>query len=362
MKSSSERIRAVVADQAADWFVQNREGPLDREARAEFTAWLKASPLHIEEYLGIAAMARDFTAATDDPDLALESLLDQARPEERNVVALTRPLPINAPVRMVHRSWSFAVAAAAAVAVVFGTAIWTTRDGERFGLPRTYSTEHGEQRVQQLPDGSVLHLNTDSRVTVRYSGGERVVDLLRGQAFFEVAHESRRQFRVAADVAGIVAVGTRFDVYQRPGTVTVTVAEGTVAVYTGIAPGPANQLPERAVRVGAGYQLDVSGRVGEPHRVNAQAILAWMQRQIAFENTALGEVAAEFNRYGRVALQIDDQTVRALPISGVFDAYDTDSFAAFLETLNGVVVQRTQNRIRVTSVASTSREPLSVAR
>ncbi len=61
----------------------------------------------------------------------------------------------------------------------------------------------------------------------------------------------------------------------------------------------------------------------------------------------LGEVAAEFNRYGRIPVEIEDATLRTLPVSGMFDAGDTDSFVAFLATLHGVTVERTPTRIRV---------------
>ena len=81
-----------------------------------------------------------------------------------------------------------------------------------------------------------------------------------------------------------------------------------------------------------------------------QHALAWLQREIAFEQRPLGEVADEFNRYGSIPIEIDDAALRALPISGVFDAYDVDSFVAFLKTLDGVRVERTPARIRVFSV------------
>jgi transmembrane sensor len=105
----------------------------------------------------------------------------------------------------------------------------------------------------------------------------------------------------------------------------------------------------------------VSDRVGLPRRVDARATVAWLRRQIEFEDEPLGEVAAEFNRYGRLELEIDDESIRALRISGIFDAYDTDSFAAFLETLHGVVVQRAPTRIRLRSAASADREQQAVA-
>jgi transmembrane sensor len=90
----------------------------------------------------------------------------------------------------------------------------------------------------------------------------------------------------------------------------------------------------------------------QPIPVDVQQTLAWLQQQIAFERRPLGEVAEEFNRYGPIPIQIDDAALRALPISGVFDAYDIDSFLAFLQTPDGVRVERTSARIRVFSLTS----------
>ena len=195
-------------------------------------------------------------------------------------------------------------------------------------------------------------------MTVRYSRGERIIDLDRGQALFQVAPDTKRRFRVAAGEAGVLAVGTEFDVYRRTGAVTVTVVEGTVAVFTGTPPllTPTNLLPPTVLRVRAGYQVEIDDRVGSPQPVDARSAVAWLERKIAFENRPLGEVADEFNRYGPIIIEIDDRDLRAIPISGVFDAYDTDSFAAFLESLDGVLVQKTPTRIRVSKLTSAKRE------
>ena len=53
-----------------------------------------------------------------------------------------------------------------------------------------------------------------------------------------------------------------------------------------------------------------------------------------------------------------DEALRSLPITGVFDAYDAESFVATLATLKDVVVQKTPTRIRVFKRATTPREPL----
>jgi transmembrane sensor len=348
---SDEQIRGAIAEQASEWYVENRSGPLDHKESARFMAWLQSSPMHVEEYLRVAALAPDLESAAKTDNTPRETLLARARGEPDGIASFDRAglgeLPALAGRR---RSSVWSLAAAATLAVVAVTAVWSMRNGERFGLPRTYSTVRGEQRVQSLPDGSMLHLNTDSAVTVRYSRTERLVSLVHGQALFEVAHQDQRAFRVQTNRAGVVAVGTQFDVYRKSGTTTITVVEGSVEVYRGGAAPPAGGEP--AVRLNPGDQLDVGDRIGALRHVDAHAAVAWLQRQIAFQDEPLGEVAAEFNRYGPISVEIDDASLRALPISGIVDAYDIDSFAAYLATLNGVIVQKTSTRIRVLTRAS----------
>jgi len=232
------------------------------------------------------------------------------------------------------------------------------RDGERFGLPRTYRTLHGEQRIEQLPDGSVLRLDTDSEATVHYSVSERLIELKRGQALLEVAHENSRRFRVAAGEAGAIALGTRFDVYRRSSAIDFTVVSGEIAVFTGEPPSLHGRagLPTAVQRVTSGYQLsiDAGGMTAQPVPVDLNQTLGWLQHKIVFDHRPLAEVAAEFNRYGSIPVEVEDATLRALLVSGMFDADDTESFVAFLRTLPDVRVEKTPARIRVTRATPTN--------
>ena len=143
-----------------------------------------------------------------------------------------------------------------------------------------------------------------------------------------------------------MAVGTQFDVRLQGRSTIVTVVEGRVDVRSENTPDAA---PAQAMRVSAGYRLRIDGGVmpAQSERVDTQAAIAWLQRKIVFEREPLGEVADEFNRYGVAQIVIEDTGLRALPVSGVFNAYDTNSFAAFLESLDGVRVERTPGEIRV---------------
>lgn len=356
MTTSDQEIRAAIAQQAGEWFIANQADPLDEEESAAFLAWLKASPVHVREYLAVARIAHHLPAVLGRPQVPLETFLAQQRSSDDGVATLPgRPERRSSAVRH-PLPWLSALAAS--VLVLGAGALWWVHDGELFGIPKSYRTGHGEQSAHHLPDGSVVHLDTDSAVTVHYSGGERLVELDRGQALFEVTHEASRRLRVAAGTAGIIAVGTRFDVYRKTESTEITVADGEVAVFAGTPSwlrGPGG-VPAEVQRVTAGYQvrLDASGPPAQPVPADLNQTLGWVQHKIVFQHRPLAEVAAEFNRYGKISVEIEDEELRALPVSGMFDAADTESFVTFLETLPGMRVERTAKRIRVLKVTPTS--------
>jgi transmembrane sensor len=337
---------------AGQWFIANQAGSLTAEDAKAFMAWLRASPIHVKEYLAVARVSHHFQVAAGDPEVPLQTFLEQVRAEAGEVTALVPPTLRQLPTRGSDLGRLWKLATLAALAVVAAVAVWWAHDGELLGIPKTYQTVHGGQRVQRLPDGSTLHLDSDSAVTVRYSGHERVVELTRGRALFRVMHEDPRRFRVAAGVAGAIAVGTRFQVSLSPGVATITVAEGRVAVFPGEPKWLGGQdIPADVQRVDVGYEARIDDRRVSVRPVDLNQAVAWAEHRILFKQRPLGEVAAEFNRYGRVPVEIEDSTLRALPVTGMLDAADTESFIAFLETLPGVRVEQTPTRIRVVKAA-----------
>jgi transmembrane sensor len=358
MSPSDAQIRSGITQVAADWYAAHRSGPLADADRAAFLAWLKASPIHIEEYLGVAALERTLGAATDDPSLSVNALVEMARGDQSGgVVELAGSAVRYQPAR-VHpapawRYWrGIAAAASVCAACVAGVLIvWPMRGGHGGGVVRAYRTTHGEQGVWPLADGSTLHVNSDTAVTVRFSSTERLVEVDHGQVALAVAHDDGRPFRVHAGSTDTVAVGTEFDVYRRSDATLITVVSGQVAVSVGpfVAPRTAGGGLPAGLHVGAGRQIRVvAGKLpsaSEP--TDLRETTAWLERKIVFEQRPLGAVADEFNRYNDKPFTIDDPALRRLPISGTFNAADTDSFAAFLESLDGVRVERLPTRFNV---------------
>jgi len=81
-----------------------------------------------------------------------------------------------------------------------------------------------------LTDGSVIHVNTQSEVAIRFTENLRTVELFRGEALFEVVHNPNRPFRVVAGDTVTEAIGTTFNVYKTKTQTTIAVIEGKVAV------------------------------------------------------------------------------------------------------------------------------------
>jgi transmembrane sensor len=353
MNSNDEQIRAAIAEQAGEWFVAHEDGPMDARDSKALAAWFRTSPVHIEEFLGVSVVARDLKEARTDPEYSLEAILARAYSEEEHPVRRRWPRVIEA-VRGTPSARWFPATAALAMTVMLSLGLlvtWNLRPiGHRaasVGIATLhFHTRHGEQVTQRLADNSVLHLNTDSAVSIRYSQSERLVTLESGQVEFEVAHEANRAFRVHTGSADVIDIGTKFDVRLEQGTTVVTVVEGRVAVGAQSA-GP-NRSP-RSIELTANQQIRVAD--GEwpttPVAVDAERTTAWLHRQIAFDHEPLERVAAEYNRYTSKPIEITTPALRTLQISGVFATDDTDAFVAFLRSLKGVRVEVTETRILV---------------
>jgi transmembrane sensor len=184
--------------------------------------------------------------------------------------------------------WSIAASVVVAVMAALGYRDWQAG---------RYATGFGEQRVITLADGSVVSLNTESALKVDLSSSRRAITLLKGEAFFRVAHDPSRPFEVLARKATVKAVGTPDGVAER-----ALIARTTTRA--------------------------------------AQRAAAWTQGRVDFDATPLIDVIAEFQRYQIVSVQIDDRASQELKLTGSFDVHDPDSALAYVATIPGMVVEK----------------------
>ena len=77
--SATDKVRATIAEEAAEWFDANRDEVPDTSQRAAFAEWLKTSPLHVAEYLGVALVVQDLPQAAELEGVSVEELVAEAR-------------------------------------------------------------------------------------------------------------------------------------------------------------------------------------------------------------------------------------------------------------------------------------------
>ncbi|KSB90435.1 hypothetical protein AS593_13210 [Caulobacter vibrioides] len=226
-----------------------------------------------------------------------------------------------------RRAWIGGAAIAAGFAVG-GVFLWDRQ-------PVVHETGVGERRTIALPDGSIVTLNTATRLSARFGGGRREIVLETGEAFFDVAHKDGAPFDVLSQGARVRVTGTRFNVYRQAGFTEVALLHGGVDV------GPAGAGAPPAVRLRAGQSVRVSpeGRPGPILLAQAGRIDDWRQGRISFNRTPLAEAVAEMNRYSRTPLRIQTPALERLEIDGVFEAGDTAAFAKAIARLHGVSIR-----------------------
>lgn len=319
LKSRGSRI----AEEAAEWLMRLEEDPSEA-CREAFVGWLKHSPAHVNEFLLVTTAYRamrgiDRGRSIDVQELMRRAGADVVELDTGNVIATARKA---------RPSRWIAVAAAVSTAAIIG--IWWPSNPNS-----TYATAVGEQRTIKLGEGSMIQLNTQSRIEVDFSERSRDVRLLQGEALFVVEADASRPFRVLTDTAVIQALGTEFNVYRRPEGTRVAVLTGKVRVFTEGASAATKDLA-------SGEQADIlnNGEVSMPAAPDVAKALAWRQRQLIFHSTPLAQIAAEFNRYNAMQLKIEGDTLAERRVTGVFNADTPEALLKFLETDERVEVER----------------------
>lgn len=331
-----------IYDTAAIWAERlMADGALDAAAEAELEAWLQADPEH---------------QTALNACLELESTLDAARGSDwaDDLIAATEA-DLSAGPASARPAWIVPamIGMAAMLAVAIALPVWTGMLGAdraneidapvQVAALETYSTARGDRQEIALPDGSVMTLNTGSRVVTAFAAEERRVVLEAGEALFEVAHDPSRPFIVEAGGHEVRAVGTAFNVYSRDdGRTVVTVVEGLV--QTRIESGPASAA---LLRAGDQVELVPGEPASEPARVDVVAATAWRQGRLVFDGRSLGEVVSEFRRYNDLDIAFADAGLGELQISGSFDPADSEAFLAALSATESVRIERAGDGIRI---------------
>lgn len=293
------RSRKQRHEEAADWVLRQSRGPLDAGAEAALRDWLAQSPANRRSYEAARQLFGEAgSAIASDPDLsAYEGTPARPGPKIAGLVA----------------------------ALAIGTAAFLWTDGPmKLRADRIAGID--ELPLVTLDDGSVVQLNATAAIAVDFDAGRRIVRLLRGQAYFEVAPDADRPFSVVAGAATVTALGTAFDVRLGQDEIAVTVTEHDVRLEIDDDAVTTARLTEGNL---GRYELaEARLDIGPANRDSA---LAWREGKLVLDGTPLPEVIAEIDKrfYGRIVATGPALSQRRL--SGTLDITDPVSALGFLE-------------------------------
>lgn len=286
---------------AAAWVVRLSSSDATEADRAAFAAWLAADPAHAAAH---AEMEEFWHRLGHVPD---------ARKRRTPKGATKGP------------------AGLAALLVLGGALAWQA--GLADWLRADLWSGVGAITHATLSDGSRVDLNTGTAIALRFTGAERRVELLRGEAAFDVARDPGRSFVVEGGGVSVRAVGTVFIVRADAAGRPVGVAEGRVDV--GIA--------GRHLDVSAGEAVVVpDGAAPTVVKADVGRAMAWRDGRLTVSGEPLSDVLATLGRYRRGRILLLDAKAGARRVTGAFDLGDTD------EALDAIAASLSLRVTRVT--------------
>lgn len=332
---SVDMERLQISERAVAWLV--RLETATPKTRAEFLAWLEQSPLHVHEFLAaqschitLRLLFRDGPRIDIDPFVQSADNVHELGHRNTSVhvdiqeakSAFDTAAPSTPPVT--RSRWLMA----AAVAFVALLVAWTLVFQPDSSL--TISTDAGEWKTKWLDDGSIARVGPRTKLFIEFTDGQRLVQLIQGEALFHVAKDPERPFIVKTRLGTARAVGTAFAVTLEDETqFRVDVKEGIVAVAR----------REESIKLTAGEQVIVgpNGPLAAKD-IDVETALAWATRRLIFKRETIGQAVREFNRRNELQIKVLDPALQVRGVRGVFDASDPQEFAAQLERQGTVAV------------------------
>jgi transmembrane sensor len=335
----------VIKIEAADWVVRvygqtyKTDQEIEEEVLAELEVWMSQSPLHRETFFKTLG-SWDAIGMLGE----LAEIMPLSELQRKNTFGVDLRDWFDRGASFINSRWglAFSGAVTASLALLVWMSLLVVHK------PVEFVTGVGEQKNYTLSDGSVLSLNTNSKVTADFSGDRRVIRLEKGEANFKVAKDSDWPFVVYAGDGMVWAVGTAFNVNNRGDHVDVIVSEGTVKVFSGVTAGDDTPLlatgvkeifsnPDEEPLMQSKVSREVLLDAGETAQYTRQNIvkepieaqrfmqeLAWQEGSLVFRGETLEEALAEISRYTDKPLVIVDESIRNASVGGRYKVNDID--------------------------------------
>ena len=321
------------------------DDPTKEDLKA-LSAWLKQSDTHQSVFEELSALWGNLDALKALPDYAESNDTKEALNHSSSFFSNWR------------KSF-FAIAASTLICVGLASYLFLFQHQE---VNASYVTKTGKQRDIDLPDGSVITLNSGTAIDVNFEQDVRNIYLKKGEAFFQVAPDKSRPFSVQTKNGVVTAVGTAFTVRVQDENMDVLVTEGKIALT---ATDDFLQTPKKnsadnkltnlhastLVELTAGQNVVFNQQVEEIKTMRpdeAEKKLDWRDGVLVFKGESLEQVIADVSRYTEMHIEIAGDDLKTQPIAGYFKVGETEALFDALHMMSDIEVERVSpNRVRL---------------
>lgn len=175
---------------------------------------------------------------------------------------------------------------------------------------KTERANRGEKLILELPDGSKVHINSNSSISYPSTFGKTRTITLQGEAYFDVTHDPSRPFTVHAGSSAVNVLGTSFNVKATPSEeVEVTLVTGKVNVNSS----------SHELSIEPGYQAVVGANsVIRAEKVNVADFVSWKDNVLVFRETPLEDAVVMLGDWYDAKVEIQSSALKGCTISGEY--------------------------------------------
>lgn len=300
-------------DAAINWLAINRGGDPNRDQHEAFLRWLNRHEENAQAY----HLAHSLWLSPEIEQAATR--LEAMQPEKKSFEEATFQ-PEQPTASAPHRWGRGFYGIAATVAVLILSVVL------KHSLKSDFSSSIGERRDLAFSDGSEIKLNSNSEINTSITDTGRSIELIKGEAFFQVASDKSRPFTVQVSDTTVTVTGTAFSVRRYSDKVRVSVQEGRVEVQ-------ANNGPAETLGAGDSGTSFENMKEIELSKVSSTEF-AWLRNRLVFHDQPMSTVVEEIKRYHSGVILLVGDDLRNARVSGNFSLDDPTSTLQTLAQIN----------------------------
>lgn len=235
---------------------------------------------------------------------------------------------------------------AASLLLLLSSGIFTYYKKEEILFQRSYMSQQKVIKNILLKDQSIISLDSNTKLSIKYYKNTREVNLEQGSVVFSVHSNKSRPFIIKTNHTSIEVLGTTFEVSNINGFVNIKVKEGKVKIakiYNINKEGKILALLKKGEKI----SLNKQGDVLKLTHLDVNTIALWEQGKLIFEQTPLKEVMNEFAKYLDIKINFENTLLESYLISGEFDVNGFDNLLTTLPLIHPIHIRKNKNIVYI---------------